>query len=235
MAISRQQGGGAGTKPPGRAFAILLGLAILTSAPIWWLHAWPVLTLQKAAEHVHHHALLYAHAVGGTTMLVAGGAALYIGWTGRLRRAHKLVGYTYLLGGTAGALAALGLSVHPFHPPLSLGVATGTLAVVWLVFAGMAWRAAWNRRFDTHREWVIRSYVVTWTFVGCRIAQLLPPFPSLNLEGVTAGIWLYWIAPVLICEVALQWSRGGPIRRRPATGEMCDPRQAAAKAPERSL
>jgi hypothetical protein len=112
------------------------------------------------------------------------------------------------LGGALSACAALVLSVHPFHPPLSLGVSTGTLAVVWLVFAAMAWRAAWNRRFESHREWVIRSYVVTWTFVGCRIAQLVPPFPALGLEGVTAGLWLYWIAPILICEVAMQWSRG---------------------------
>ena len=205
-------------KSRGWTFAILLGLALLTSAPIWWIHAWPVLTLQKATEHVHHYGLLYAHAAGGTAMLVAGGAALYVGWTRRFRRFHKVIGYTYLLGGAAGALAALALSVRPFHPPLSLGVATGALAVVWLVFAAMAWRAAWNRRFDNHREWVIRSYVVTWTFVGCRIAQLIPPFPKLGLEGITAGIWLYWIAPVLVCEIALQWSRGAPLSDPNARG-----------------
>jgi len=98
------------------------------------------------------------------------------------------------------------------HPPVSVGVATATLAVTWLAFAAMAWRAAWNRRFDTHREWVIRSYVVTWTFVGCRLAQLVPVFGYLGEEGVTAGIWLYWVAPVLVCEIALQWRRGGRIR-----------------------
>ncbi len=146
-------------------------------------------------------------------MLAAGAAAIYVGWTRKFRRAHKAIGYTYLLGGTVGALAALGLSVRPFHPPFSLGVATATLAMVWLVFAAMAWRAAWNRRFDNHREWVIRSYVVTWTFVGCRIAQLVPPFPSLGIEGVTAGIWLYWIAPVLICEVLIQWPRGSRLSK----------------------
>jgi hypothetical protein len=194
-------------------------MALVTSAAIWWRNAWPVLTLSKVGEHARHFALLYAHALGGTAMLVAGGLALYIGWTKRFRAAHKVVGYTYLLGGSLGACAALILSLHPFHPPLSLGVSTGTLAVVWLVFAAMAWRAAWNRRFESHREWVIRSYVVTWTFVGCRIAQLVPPFPSLGLEGVTAGIWLYWIAPILICEVAIQWSRGSsktlPEKRAP--------------------
>jgi hypothetical protein len=200
----------------GLAFAVLLGLAAATSAPIWWRHAWPVLTLQKSAEHLRHYGLVYAHALGGTAMLTAGAAALYVGWTRRWRRFHKAIGYTYLIGGSLGACAALVLSLPARHPPLSLGVSTATLAVVWLAFAAMAWRAARNRRFDSHREWVIRSYVVTWTFVGCRIAQLAPPFPTLGLEGVTAGIWLYWIAPILICEVALQWSRGGPLKARPA-------------------
>lgn len=190
------------------AFIGLFGSAVLTSLPIWWLHAWPVLTLASLSDHARHYGVLYVHALGGTAMLAAGGTALYLGWSGRRGWPHKVAGYVYLVGGGIGAVAALALSLRPAHRPYSLGVATATLAVVWLVFAAMAWRAAWNRRFDSHREWAIRSYVATWTFVGCRIAQFAPPFPSLGLEGVTAGIWLYWIAPILISEVALQWSRG---------------------------
>ena len=212
--MSSERVQGTAIRPMGWAFATLLGLALLTSAPIWWKHAWPVLTLAKLGEHLHHNAILYGHALGGTAMIFAGAGALYVGWTRRFARLHKIIGYSYILGGSAGALAALALSVSPKHPPFSIGVSTGTLAVAWLVFAAMAWRAAWNRRFDSHREWVIRSYVVTWTFVGCRIAQLTPPFPGLGLEGVTAGIWLYWIAPVLMCEVALQWSRGARLKPR---------------------
>lgn len=194
---------------------VLLGLALATSAPVWWRHAWPILTLDRLDAHAQHNATLYAHALGGTAMIVAGAAALYVGWTRRLARFHKPIGYTYLIGGSLGALAALALSLDLRHPPASVGVATGTLAVAWLLFAAMAWRAAWNRRFETHREWVIRSYVLTWTFVGCRIAQLVPPFPVLGEEGITAGIWLYWVAPILVCEVALQWSRGRPLTPRP--------------------
>lgn len=193
----------------GVAFVILFGAAVLTSLPIWWLHAWPVLTFASVSDHARHYGLLYVHALGGTAMLTAGGVALYMGWTGRRGRPHKSFGYAYIFGGGVGAIIALVMSLRPAHAPHSLGVATATLSVVWLVFAAMAWRAAWNRRFESHREWTIRSYVVTWTFVGCRVAQLAPPFPSLGLEGVTAGIWLYWIAPVLICEVALQWTQGG--------------------------
>jgi hypothetical protein len=89
-----------------------------------------------------------------------------------------------------------------------LYVATGTLAVVWLAVAAMALRAARNRRFPVHRDWMIRSYVLTWTFVGCRLATNLGLFPGPGEEGVTAAIWLNWIMPFVICEIALQWKAG---------------------------
>jgi Predicted membrane protein (DUF2306) len=97
------------------------------------------------------------------------------------------------------------------HEPRSLYIATGTLALVWLGAAAMAWRAARNRRFDSHRGWMIRSYVLTWTFVGCRLATMVNFYPWLGAEGTTAAIWVNWIAPLVICEGALQWREGRKI------------------------
>lgn len=54
------------------------------------------------------------------------------------------------------------------HEPKSLYIATDTLELAWLAAAAMGWRAARNRRFASHREWMIRSYVLNWTFVGPR-------------------------------------------------------------------
>lgn len=182
--------------------------ALASSAWIWRVHAWPVLSFRALGEHLLHFGLLYAHALGGTAMLAAGGAALFLGWRRRRMRLHRAVAYVYLTGGGVGALTALWLSLDPQHEPRSLGVSTAALAVVWLVFAAMAGRAARNRRFDSHQEWAIRTYVVSWTFVGCRLAQTASPFGYLGLEGVTAAVWLFWVTPILLCEVALQWPKG---------------------------
>lgn len=195
------------------ALGILFALALATSAAIWWRFAVPIFDGANLPKHAGHVPTLVGHAIGGTFMIWAGAGALFIGWTGRLRRWHKWFGYAYLGGGSLGAAVALWLSLHLTHPPLSLGVATGTLAAAWLAFAAMALRAARNRRFESHREWVIRSYVLTWTFVGCRIAQEFPVFTGLGAEAATAGVWLYWVAPILICEIVLQWARGGPLSR----------------------
>ncbi|MDP8993432.1 MAG: DUF2306 domain-containing protein [Pseudomonadota bacterium] len=160
-------------------------------------------------------------------MLGLGAAALYIGWTRRAFRRHRWFGYAYLGVGSLGTTAALGLSALSPHEPASLYVATGTLSAAWLLVAAMAWRAARNRRFDSHRDWMVRSYVLSWTFVGCRMANVLNLFPSPEGEAVTAQIWMFWIVPYLLCEMALQWKRGSVARPAARTARSRPPRQPA--------
>jgi hypothetical protein len=192
--------------------AALLIAAIVTTAPVWHLHAVPVLTTAAADKHVEHFAWVYIHMLGGTAMLVLGALALYVGWTRRQFRFHKYIGYAYLTGGAVGAGAGLALSILNPHPPHGVAIATGTLAATWLAFAAMAYRAARNRRFDVHRDWMIRTYVLTWTFAFCRLAMRLPIYETYGAEGITATIWLSWVVPLLVCEIALQWRRASPLQ-----------------------
>jgi hypothetical protein len=187
---------------------VLFGMALITSVPVLWFFAAPILDASEAPAHVRHGATLYVHVIGGVAIIIAGAGALYIGWTRKAFKRHKWFGYTYLGLGSVMALSALALSIEASHEPRSLYVATGTLAAVWLAVAAMALRAARNRRFLVHRDWMIRSYVLTWTFVGCRIATNVDVFPSLGAESVTAAIWVNWIVPFVACEIALQWQAG---------------------------
>ncbi len=189
--------------------AALFVTAIVSSAIVGWQHAVPVLTLQARGDHGSHFPLLIVHTLGGLAMLVFGASALFIGWTRKGLRWHKIVGYSYVGLGSVGAIAALWLSVLADHKMKGFFVATGTLAFVWLCVAAMAVRAARNRRFDCHRQWMIRSYVLTWTFVGCRLAGILNYFPGLDADGALAAtIWINWIVPLVVCEIALQWKSG---------------------------
>ena len=70
----------------------------------------------------------------------------------------------------------------------------------------MAYRSVRNKRYDSHRDWMIRSYVLAWSFVFCRIASRIPAVG--NLGGGEAFIWLSWVAPILLCEIGLQWNAG---------------------------
>lgn len=187
--------------------AVLFVVAVTSAVAIWIRIALPVLTLGDQATDAHrgHLPLVLWHATGGTLMLFAGAAALYIGWTRRFFRGHKIFGYSYLAGGSAASIAALVLIVTGAHKNVGINAATGTLAIVWLAVAAMAFRAIRNRRFEQHREWMIRSYVLTWTFVFCRIVQSTPAMMSAGLETLAAAIWVSWVLPLFVCELALQW------------------------------
>lgn len=181
----------------------VLVAAALSSLVFVWLIATPNFLPAGILKHYSHLGVLYAHIAGGTVMLLAGALGLRIGLTRQGFAWHRHVGFTYLAGGTIASTSALIRSFDTAHTP---GVSTGTLAVVWLAFTAMAWRAIRNRRIEQHREWIIRSYVVAWTFVFCRFYTRAMPA---DLQGgETDMIWLTWVAPVLLAEIMLQWRRG---------------------------
>jgi len=190
---------------------VVMALAAASSLLFIWLIAVPVFGPAKWARHAGHHALLTGHIVGGTVMLLAGAVALRIGLTKNWFRWHKPAGYAYIAGGTIAASVALIRSFDTKHTP---GLATGTLAAFWLLFTAMAYRAVRNRIFDEHRDWMIRSYVLAWTFVFCRFWTRAAP-ASLQGDG-SDMIWVTWIAPIMLAEMALQWNRGA--RRLPKSG-----------------
>ena len=186
--------------------------ALATAVPVWWLVAIPILSgaPRTFEAHLGHALWTYAHAASGTVMLFSGAAALWIGWTRKAFRFHRLAGGAYLLTGLSASVIALSLNIVDAHDHVASAAPMGALAAAWLVAAAMAFRAIRNRRIESHKHWVIRSYVLTWSFVFCRGVSLLP----LELpDGLaTSLMWLAWIVPLLICEVLLQWSQGSARR-----------------------
>lgn len=205
---------------------LLLFAAIVTSAWAWGLIAYPVATLANVAEHPKHFSIVFVHMAGGTLMLLLGAANLYVGSTRRFFRFHRKIGYIYLVGGAIAASLAFVLAIASGHGEAGgefriqldaisdTGFALAGLALAWLGSAAMAYRAARNRRFESHRAWMIRSYVLTWSFVLCRLVGRVPWLA--NLGDGAAIIWLSWVVPLLFCEVVLQWSAGAPGARSAA-------------------
>ncbi|PZU64847.1 DUF2306 domain-containing protein [Sphingobium sp.] len=198
--------------PTSRSSASLPGvlflLATLSTLVVIWTTVLPMIDGEAWPRHAGHLRLILTHVTGGLSMIVLGAAALFIGWTRRLFRWHRWVGRAYLILGSMAAILVFVLGAIAPHDPRSLYIATDTLALVWLAVAGMGWRAARNRRFASHREWMMRSYVLSWTFVGCRLATMIDFYPWLGIEGVTAAVWVNWIVPLMVCEVALRWRDG---------------------------
>jgi len=198
---------------------LLLAAALISSAVAWWMIAWPVATLSNVAAHKGHFARTFAHMVGGTGMLWLGGLNLYLAARKDHYPLHRLVGKGYLAFGAFAAIMSMTVTLSPAHKAAGSPVINGTsasllmLASAWLCFAALGWRAARNRRFQSHGQWMVRSYVLVWSFVFCRIGSRVIP-----IDG-SAFIWLSWVGPLILCEMVLQWPEGAAKAvRKPAAG-----------------
>lgn len=195
---------------------MLLAAAIISSAVAWWLIAWPVASLSNRPAHQGHFLLTFAHMIGGTGALFLGAFNLYLAARKSRFPLHRRIGQLYLALGSFGAVTAIIISLSSAHksgPILTnASISLAMLGGAWLLFAGAGWRAAANRRYNSHGDWMIRTYVLTWAFVFCRIASRVPEIGRLG--NGEAFIWLSWVVPLILCEVMLQWPHGASAAKR---------------------
>ena len=77
---------------------------------------------------------------------------------------HRTLGKAYIVGCVLSGLTVIPLAIrHGDGWVPQLGFTT--MASVWVLFSGLAWRAAATKRFVAHRRWAWRSYALTLAFV----------------------------------------------------------------------
>ena len=119
------------------------------------------------------------------------------------------MGKTYLIAILIAATASLQMSISKItidQKAAIFGLGLFMLAVVWLLTSGMAYWSARNRNFAQHREWMVRSYVVTCAFTTFRLMDKII-VERFKLDPATsAGImaWACWSVPLIVTELFLQ-------------------------------
>lgn len=151
---------------------------------------------------------LLLHISGGMIALLTGPFQFSQSLRRRYLKAHRLSGRVYLSAVLCGSVAAFRLAVST-----SFGKAFGfgliMLAVAWVTTSGMAYYAILKRQIPVHKEWMVRSYVVTFAFVTFRVFNDYPPFNTWlpGNELAITNAWACWSVPLLFTEVALQVAR----------------------------
>jgi len=189
--------------------AALLLLAGISSAFVFAIIVWPALTAQVKPQHAGHWGWVSLHTITGAVMLITAPLNLYVGQTRRGFEWHRHIGCTYVGAGYTAALAALAVNWQNPHGNMSIAVSTSLLALGWTLCASMGWRTGAQRKWRAHIDWMIRSYVLTWSFVLCRIVQRTGTGDMLGEGGDAAVVWLTWLVPLAVCEGTLRaWRRG---------------------------
>jgi hypothetical protein len=152
---------------------------------------------------------LFPHVLGGLLALVVGPFQFWARIRNGYPKVHRIGGRIYLVSVLIGAVAGMAMAVTS-----SRGLAYGSglfgLAVAWLLTSGMAFVSIRKRNFIQHKQWMVRSYVVTFAFVTFRVIAYLMIY-LLGIGQIGQGTdrlgltsWACWAVPLLLTELVIQ-------------------------------
>jgi uncharacterized membrane protein len=159
---------------------------------------------------------LIPHIIGGLTALTTGLVQLWLGLTNRVAALHRVLGKVYgtsiLVGSTGGYYLALTI------PAKDVVYAAGLfmLCTAWVITTSMALFAIRRRNIIQHREWMLRSYTVTFAFVTYRLVEALLNKLHFASAGDIATImaWACWAVPLMVVEPLIQAAKIRSVRTR---------------------
>jgi uncharacterized membrane protein len=145
--------------------------------------------------------LLIPHTLAGTFALLAGPFQFSARFRQRHLKLHRVTGRLYVISVFVGSFTGIALAWG--RPGLP---GTTMQAVAWMVCTTAAFLTARNRQIAVHRQWMARSYAVTFTFVSSRVLNLVPAYWSHLGDVLSAvGVIAFTLASILIVDLALNW------------------------------
>lgn len=163
----------------------------------------PPSTPEEALGNVRGVPFLFLHVAGAVVALLVGSLQFLPGLRKGARRAHRWTGRVYVLGCLVGGGAGLVLAPGSFAGPIATA-GFGALAVLWIGFTLLGWRAAVQGRYVAHRRWMIRSWALTLAAVTLRIyLPLVQIFEAPFLPWYQAISFLCWVPNLMVAEVWL--------------------------------
>jgi hypothetical protein len=204
------------TGVPGIGSKALIGLAGLAAIAFIVIAALPyraMLGSQEAArqalqdfqfQYWPRRGWLLIHIAGGLVALLTGPVQLWLGLHDVKMHVHRRLGLIYIAGMAIGSIGAVGLALQT-DGGLIFGSGLFFLAVAWVTTTSLAYAAIRKGLIDQHREWTIRSYVVTFAFVTFRAGQVAmvgQGIPLVTAIGIMA--WACWAIPLLATELVIQ-------------------------------
>jgi len=146
-------------------------------------------------------ALLIPHTLAGILALLIGP----INFSSRIRqrylKLHRVLGKVYVVSVFVGAATGVALAFgRPGFP------GTCGQAAAWVVCTTAAFITARNRQIVTHRQWMMRSYAVTFTFISSRVLNLWPAYWSHLGDALSAvGVIAFTLISLLAVDLGLNW------------------------------
>lgn len=182
---------------------IVLGLTTLfvfITSEVFLVADYPMYHAYRLQVIADRHFLI-PHTIAGTVALLAGPVQFSSRLRQRYLKFHRVLGYMYVISVLIGSYTGIALAAgRPGLPGTSMQ------AAAWIVCTIAAFITARNRQFVQHRQWMARSYAVTFTFVSSRVLNLWPRYwAHLGDSFAAVGVIAFTLASLLIVELGLNW------------------------------
>jgi uncharacterized membrane protein len=144
---------------------------------------------------------LIPHTLSGVMALVIGPVQFSSRFRLRHPQLHRILGRIYVVSVFIGSFTGIALAAgRPGLPGTSMQ------AAAWMVCTTAAFVTARNRQIAVHRQWMARSYAVTFTFVSSRVLNLWPRYWSHLGDVLSAvGVIAFTLASLVIVDLGLNW------------------------------
>lgn len=212
----------AGAPAPPRG---LLKLGLLAGASAMSLHFVAKYGLVRLTPDKLAPGPEWAHTAPLWLHVLAGSVALLIGplqFSSRIRKRrvhlHRAIGKTYLAAVAVSLIASVYLIALP-GSSLNFQLGVMGLILAWGITTGFGFAAIRRGLVGQHREWMVRSYVVTFAFVVFRaVFEVLNALEVGSMtERIAVSSWISWSVPLLITEAFIQGHKIWRAPARPAT------------------
>jgi uncharacterized membrane protein len=153
------------------------------------------------------HPFLAIHVGSGVTALLLGPIQFMSVVRARWPSIHRVTGRLYVAACAVGAPTGLVLAFGATAGPM-VTVGFGIPAILCAVFTWLGWRAAVQRRFNDHRDWMLRSYGVIAVAITLRL--LIPLSAFMGFEFVAAyrvNSWLACMINMVLVEYVIRRAR----------------------------
>ncbi|TCP47309.1 putative membrane protein DUF2306 [Tamaricihabitans halophyticus] len=190
-----------------------------------------------------HYATLVLHIFFGSVALCTACLQVWPWLRTRYPAVHRWSGQLYVfLGVLPAGIASLWFTWRGEFGA-NQEVANTTLAVLWLACTIAGYRMARARRFADHREWMIRSFALSFSIVTNRLWQVVflgmfvpggfagdPGSPEFA-QAIGASTWVSWLVNLFIAE---WWLRRTSRKRPPRNRSRPGPSPLRSSLPESS-
>ncbi len=178
----------------------LTALFVLITSEVLLLTDYPMYHAYRLQVIADRH-LLIPHTLCGVIALLSGPIQFSSRFRQRHLKFHRVLGRIYVISVFIGAATGVALAAgRPGFPGTSMQ------AAAWIVCTSAAFVTARNRQIIQHRQWMVRSYAVTFTFVSSRVLNLWPRYWShLGDTFAAVGVIAFTLASLLIVDIGLNW------------------------------